>query len=377
MKRLVICCDGTWNTADQEWPTNVTRLALAVAPTGHDGREQRLYYRQGVGTTRWQRVRGGAFGVGLSSNVIDAYRFIVRHYEPGDDLFFFGFSRGAFTARSTAGLVRSAGILRRENVDLVPAAYALYRARNKLPRGIESTLFRRAYSHETRVRFIGVWDTVGALGIPASANPLVGLLNRRWQFHDTQLSSYVDAAFHALAIDEKRGPFRPAIWYQSDSPAAAQQVMEQVWFPGVHSDVGGGYAAHGASDTALMWLADKAREWGLGLRDDAFASEAVEEWLKVLPDPAGRIHESRKGIYRLMRPWARPIGEQKDGHESLAPAALARHALGGYAPANLTSYLARQAQGAPPAPAPPATGEAQVPAARTGADDGTPARPVP
>src|SRR6516165_301666 len=104
-KRLVMCCDGTWNFADQKSPTNVTKVALAIAATDRtDGREQRVFYHSGVGTKRWERLRGGAFGAGLSRNVIDTYRFIVQNYEPGDELFFFGFSRGAFTARSAVGL---------------------------------------------------------------------------------------------------------------------------------------------------------------------------------------------------------------------------------------------------------------------------------
>ena len=118
----------------------------------------------GSDRTDGERIRGGAFGFGLSRDVCDTYRFLVQNYEPGDELFFFGFSRGAFTARSTVGLVRNAGILRPEHVDRVSEAYALYRSRTntKTPRGREATLFRRSYSYEPRIRFVGVWDTVGA-----------------------------------------------------------------------------------------------------------------------------------------------------------------------------------------------------------------------
>ncbi len=106
-KLLVLCCDGTWNIPDQRSPTNITKIALAIAPKDKNGREQRTFYGLGVGAHRWQRIRGGAFGVGLSRDVRDAYRFLVENFEPGDELFFFGFSRGAFTARSTAGFVRN------------------------------------------------------------------------------------------------------------------------------------------------------------------------------------------------------------------------------------------------------------------------------
>src|ERR1700709_315688 len=176
MKRLVICCDGTWNTPDETkggnaCPTNVTKLALAVADEDQGGVSQRLYYHRGVGTSRGERFTGGAFGYGLSRDVRSAYRFIVDTYVPGDELFFFGFSRGAFTARSTAGFLRNVGVLRPENAHRLDEAYALYRDRATGPQDVESELFRRSYSYETssfstRIRFIGVWDTVGALGIP-------------------------------------------------------------------------------------------------------------------------------------------------------------------------------------------------------------------
>jgi uncharacterized protein (DUF2235 family) len=204
-KRLVVCCDGTWNFPDRQCLTNVTKVALAIATVDSKGTEQRTFYHRGIGSNRRERIRGGAFGFGLSRDVCDTYRFLVQNYEPGDELFFFGFSRGAFTARSTVGLVRNAGILRQEHVDRVSEAYALYRSRTKTntPRGREATLFRRSYSYEPRIRFIGVWDTVGALGIPLDGFRLISLLNKRWEFHNTELSTSVDAAYQALAIDEE------------------------------------------------------------------------------------------------------------------------------------------------------------------------------
>ena len=158
MKRIVVCCDGTWNRPDAESPTNVAKMALAVADADGETPQLVLYHR-GVGTGRFDRVRGGAFGWGLSRNVRDCYRFVVEHFEPGDELFFFGFSRGAYTARSTVGLIRNAGILLREHFDRVDAAYSLYRDRGETrrPGGIEATLFRRSFSHDDiAVRFVGV-----------------------------------------------------------------------------------------------------------------------------------------------------------------------------------------------------------------------------
>jgi uncharacterized protein (DUF2235 family) len=335
---LVVCCDGTWNTPDQQKdgvaiPTNVTKLALAVAPTGSDGREQRTFYHRGVGTNRWQHFTGGAFGVGLSQGVKDAYRFLVDAFEPGDELYFFGFSRGAFTARSTAGLVRNSGILRRENVDQIGDAYALYRSRGKAqhPDSVESQLFRKTFSHETRIHFIGVWDTVGALGIPLAG---LGWLNKRWQFHDTTLSSRVDVARQALAIDEQRGPFKPTIWKTQDT---AQQDVKQVWFSGVHCDVGGGYRSTGLSDVTLRWMVSQAARAGLRFSD----GEPV-----VSPDPLAEAGRSRKSFYMLVPAFKRQLGVTDPAHEAAASSAIARlEQLPGYAPANLVTY--RRASTAP------------------------------
>src|SRR3712207_2609356 len=266
--RLVICCDGTWNTPDQAaegrpCPTNVTKAALEVAEKGDGDWVQCVYYLRGVGTARSERIRGGAFGIGLSRNVKEAYRTIVENYDEGDELFFFVFSRGAFTARSTAGFVRNCGVLERQHASRVDEAYELYRDRGAHPRGTESELFRRSYSHEPDITFIGVWDTVGALGIPVRG---LGWLNKRWAFHDTKLSSKVKNAFQALAIDEKRGPFRPTLWEPHDGDVhPADQRLEQVWFSGVHCGVGGGYADTSLSDIALLWMVQRAQEGGLGL----------------------------------------------------------------------------------------------------------------
>jgi uncharacterized protein (DUF2235 family) len=198
-KRLVICCDGTWNVPDQKdgrqtdnalpCPSNVAKMALAVAPRDDDGRDQLVFYGKGVGTGRWDRLRGGAFGWGLSEHILDAYRFLMQHFEPDDEIFLFGFSRGAYTARSTAGFIRNSGILKREHRAKLADAFRLYRRRDEAsqPAEIEATLFRRAFSHETRIKFVGVWDTVGALGIPRGIPwlpvSLLQLVNKPWAFH--------------------------------------------------------------------------------------------------------------------------------------------------------------------------------------------------
>lgn len=359
-KRLIVCCDGTWNTPDQQAPTNVTKLALAVAEAGADGMEQRVYYHRGVGTSRWQRLRGGAFGMGLSRNVRDCYRFLIQNYAPGDQLFLLGFSRGAFTARSLAGLVRNSGLLRPEHIDRVGQAYALYRDRGTAthPRGIEATLFRRTYSYESGIRFIGVWDTVGALGIPITFMGLLNPINRRYRFHDTALSTTVQRAHQALAIDERRGPFAPTMWVQQ--PDAVGQILEQVWFAGVHTDVGGGQRDPGLADIALLWMVDRAADAGVAFDPGYFSAAAPADAAQreaarrtgayVAPDPALLPHDSFTGLYRLLPAHVRRPGREQgtDGAGAKATgsrqsvASSARDLLNdgrGYAPAALVEFL--------------------------------------
>jgi uncharacterized protein (DUF2235 family) len=346
-KRLVICCDGTWNTpdeTDQGAPvsTNVTKLALAIA--GHDsaGIEQQMFYSKGVGTGRFDHWIGGGLGVGLSQRIKDAYMFVVDNYDAGDELFLFGFSRGAYTARSLAGFVRNAGILKRQYAGRLDAAYELYRDRSNAtnPRSIEARLFRTTFAHETRIRCIGVWDTVGALGIPDL--PLPAAIRDRWKFHDVTLSTWVDNAFHALALDERRKPFEPTLWDQADD-APTTQVLEQVWFAGVHSNVGGGYRDAGLSDIALLWMMDKAKGCGLAL-DEGIVRATAE------PCATGALGRSMTRGYALLgaRPRAlpeirvRPDGFPMKTYEAVASTAKQRWLEDTrYRPPNLGTYLAR------------------------------------
>ncbi len=331
-KRIVVCCDGTWNVPDQPSPSNVTKVALTVALQDPAGVEQRVYYDKGVGTGRLDHLLGGAFGVGLSKNVQEAYRFLIANYDPGDELFFFGFSRGAYTVRSTFGLVRNSGLLKREYADKVRDAYQLYRRRDDAshPDAAESELFRKSFSHEPRAQFIGVWDTVGSLGIPLEG-PL-GIFNRAWRFHDLRLSRWVDNAYQALAIDEKRKPFKPAVWEQH--PQAAGQVLEQVWFAGVHSNVGGGYRNTGLSDIALLWMVGKAERCGLAF--DRARLDAM-----VRPDPLGKLENSQTWFYKMLGgDFIRSIGGK--ANESAASTAQDRQndPPSNYRPENLREYLA-------------------------------------
>jgi uncharacterized protein (DUF2235 family) len=320
-KRLIVFCDGTWNGADQPALTNVCKLREAV----EESDRQVVHYEAGVGTKRWERIRGGAFGIGLSRNVQHCYEFLVEHYAPGDELFLFGFSRGAFTARSLAGLVRNSGILRHEHRGKVKDAYRLYRSRKPGDRPSEdaAVAFRARHSHpDAQIAFIGVWDTVGALGIPIDGfRP--PLLSKRWTFHDTTLSGSVLNAYHAISIDERRGAFAPTLWVKKVKDGVVEEPPErqtvcQVWFAGVHSDVGGGYPDCALAEVPLRWMADRARDCGLVLRPDRLvrcgepvAAGKRRNGTEIAPDACGPKHDSMTRFYRVLGPLDRRLGTRE------------------------------------------------------------------
>ncbi len=307
MKRIAIFCDGTWNRHDAVNPTNVVRMAQAVKHTADDGRKQQVFYVLGVGAGRGSnavartldRIAGGALGWGLIENIEDAYRALVFCYEPGDEIFIFGFSRGAYTARSLAGLLRSCGIPPRENVGRIGEAIQRYRSRSKdtKPDDPASFAWRRDFAPYTAtsqlewnwrqktnpglcvnltIKYLGVWDTVGALGVPGywAAAPL---FNKKHQFHDADLSRTVLSARHAVAIDEQRRTFPPALWSDKldrmnraalgldeetslDPDTREDWPYRQEWFPGDHGSVGGGGDRLGLSAFTFDWVAEGAQK---------------------------------------------------------------------------------------------------------------------
>ena len=294
MKRIAIFADGTWNSPEEGGPTNVLRMARAVKPVANNA-EQVAFYDWGVGTDR-KKLAGGITGAGIDKNIMDCYRFMVHNYKKGDKLFFFGFSRGAYTVRSLAGFIRNCGLLKREHAEQIPAAYRLYRKRTKksYPDAAEPIKFRKKYAvgNITPIEFVGVWDTVGALGIPV---PFWGTLNEQaFLFHDTEPSKIVQHARHAVSIDENRKDFEPTIWKDKSNC----DVM-QVWFAGVHSDVGGGYVERGLGDCASRWMLKEAAKFGI-----KFESHFVGA---VKPNPRDKIHNEHKGIYRARKATSRSI----------------------------------------------------------------------
>lgn len=304
-KKIIICADGTWNTENDTdsghpSPTNVAKVAHALLPLDANQVPQVAFTIDGVGTSFGTILRGGAIGRGLAANVVKGYRFLCTNYEPGDQLYFFGFSRGAFTVRSLAGLVRNSGILRRGQEKFEEEALKLYRDYDEdtKPDGPKSIAFRQAHSHEPMIDFIGVWDTVGSLGIPGLGGRFRLLDGLDWQFHDLTLSKIVRRAHHALAIHEHRVDFVPTLWEQSaDAPAG--QILEQVWFSGVHSDAGGGYAIiqedkGRLSDVTLGWMIEKAKAAGLEFDESVLTSSYDYE-----PNALAEGHDSFKGFFGI------------------------------------------------------------------------------
>jgi uncharacterized protein (DUF2235 family) len=340
MKRIVICADGTWNERDQmdeatnkRHPTNVTKVARAVVSRTSEvpAVDQVVYYHNGIGTSGWSdKYSGGALGEGIETNIRDLYRFILYNYAPGDDLFFFGFSRGAFTVRTLAGFMNKVGLIQKDDDYWIPEIYGCYQNRNEPGSPEWQSAFRLVKNIRAcpPIKFVGVWDTVGALGAPG----LLGqILNKnKYQYHDVGLNPWIRNAYQALAIDERRKPFAPDIWKR---PEGWTGTLEQAWFAGVHSNVGGGCAPDGLANEALHWIVEKAE--GLGLQfDNAFLAYYLPCFNSVLQD-------SMSAMYKLFGPHVRSIGDQSSG-EAVHQSAIDRMNLPScaYSPENLRAYLA-------------------------------------
>ena len=264
---------------------------------------------------------------------MDNYRYLVQNYAPGDEIYLFGFSRGSYTVRSLCGLINNCGILKRPDARLIQTAFDHYKKPGPGygPNSAKSRAFRASHSHPNHsIKFVGVWDTVGALGIPFS---FLGLLDREDEFYDTKMGDNILIARHALAIDELRSDFEPTIWHDRE-----HMSLQQVWFAGVHSNIGGSYPADadGAvlSDIPLDWLRREARDAGLQL--EAHMTKALK------PVPTATLHQSRKHIFHSKRPYYRPIDHGRGPvliHRSVKQRWQADAT---YRPKNLVDYLADQ-----------------------------------
>ncbi|KXJ94960.1 hypothetical protein Micbo1qcDRAFT_230335 [Microdochium bolleyi] len=409
-KRLIVCCDGTWQssvTGAKNIPSNVTRLARSIAREGLDKNgqvwQQLVHYDAGIGTgelSKSEKDRQGGFGVGFTGNVISAYNFLVLNYSPGDKVYCFGFSRGAYTARAVAGLVNDIGILKPRDMQDFPDLFALYEdnknshgfRRSKAYRewvtGVKASQNPEQMTGRTRwlkrphesadeasriVEVVGVFDTVGSLGVPRSSYYTVDLALKYfgWRmgatkvgFHNVDLSPYIRYAFHALALDERRGPFEPTLWHLPPKSQACtcashpprknakdlrknwEAVLEgknpteeeldkawkefidremhehingigseyskgmdsqllQVWFPGVHINVGGGnedVLKEKKSDLeqialiSFAWMCEQIKPF-LQL-EEKLEKHAVDDRLRLIVPAVAEINKGKTKAYR-------------------------------------------------------------------------------
>lgn len=333
-KRLIVACDGTWQDSDEADkkgkippPTNITRISRAIKAVSQDGVQQIVNYHSGVGTegTKFSRFLGGTTGKGLSEAVREAYSFLANNYHHGDEVFLLGFSRGAFTARSIGGIIGEVGLLTKKGLSYLPEVYEdLQHARDPdyvphhsdipFPRKPSASDPRYAQELERRgltrldipIKVIGVWDTVGSLGIPRIGFlERVGLQMRQSKatsFYDTKLSACVENAFQALALDELRYSFSPAVW---EKPEGNRTTLRQVWFPGAHSNVGGGYDDQQIGNISLAWMMSQLEPF-LDMRDE-YLFEQDDETARyykktegsVRPWSFGKLYSELTGIYAL------------------------------------------------------------------------------
>ncbi|KAJ5698870.1 hypothetical protein N7462_000875 [Penicillium macrosclerotiorum] len=368
-KRIVVCLDGTWVNSDEGYnrpslsdpnftlqvPSNVTRLYRALQKKGLDGKGQVIYYHSGVGTsgTLSDTIAGGVFGAGVGENIREAYSFIATNYEPGDEIILVGFSRGAFTARSVAGLIIEIGLLTSRGMEYL---YPIFKDiqniqdpeyKDKFPgvpfhdkpfdargyrRRLEEESLTRLYDpdgYRIRVRCVAVWETVFPTPIyPTSSRYLAPLKNKyqislrtskntdsscTWRFYDTSLSNGIEHAFQALALDENRTSFAPAVW---ERPRNVRTDLRQVWFCGAHSNVGGGLPDQELANISMAWMMDQLASIGVAFEDDTIDrlfAESVVYFYDHAADPA--TPDSSR--HRRWTEWALPSIYEE--HEPVRP----------------------------------------------------------
>lgn len=307
MKRLVCSLDGTWNDEGGLRPlTNVAKLHNAILRKDRKGVRQYVRYISGIATAEGLRFAflKGAMGLEVSARIKLGYQFLRDVYEPGDEIYLFGFSRGAFEARSLASFVTLFGIAQSDSDFSFDEAWKLYRQSDH-KRDVDTLAQLSAGCHyPVRIRCVGVWDTVGNIGNPISGS---ARLSRALAFHDMRLHDTIDVALQALSIDEGRGPFRPTLFTLPEGTAlAANQHVEQAWFAGTHADVGGGWPQSELSDIALLWMAERVTAL-TGLAIDVRQLKRSSS-----PNPLGLQHQSATGwifaASRLM-PYVRLVSQ--------------------------------------------------------------------
>lgn len=281
-KNLVIFCDGTGQEGGIGHNTNVYKMYNVIEDRTP---EQIAFYDRGLGTG-WRKVTGNVGGMGISKNIQECYEFIFDNFTADDQIYLFGFSRGATTVRSLSNFIHLFGILPKSRRELIKQAYKIYKIGNKDKRNREAKNFiKKHHTMWTRIKFLGVWDTVAALGIPFKIIDVIvdKIPFFKHKFQDLRLSNSVENANHALAIDDERKTFHPTLW--DNKNLMNYQSMKQVWFCGVHTDVGGGYEKQELSDIPLVWMMHAAVNHGLRI----YQKHKVE----INQDVNGEMHDSR------------------------------------------------------------------------------------
>ncbi|KAF8078667.1 hypothetical protein FPV67DRAFT_1466003, partial [Lyophyllum atratum] len=327
-KRIIICCDGTWqdgvSSEERSSYTNVLRLTRTIH---HEDRRfkpvipQIVFYQSGIGSDRnlYSRYVEGTMGGSLGDKVEEAYAFIAHNYHPGDEIFLFGFSRGAYTARMVAMFIGEIGILSRKDMDHFAGIFIAYQKLGKSDDAEEAKALKlklypwtqhdsrgklRADSGQTKftIKCLGVFDTVGSFGLPeelAYGSPEVRTI---FGFPDKVLGPHVERAYQALALNETRADFSCAKFEQTVAGRERGQTLKQCWFTGSHSDIGGGYPDHDLSDLTLTWMAAQIGDiLSLDIKYLASLLHPVALWGKHKP------HNSATGVFVLARSIERPI----------------------------------------------------------------------
>ena len=309
-KNIVVLCDGTGQEGGTGRNTNVYKLFNMLEDRTS---RQIAFYDPGIGTG-WRKITGNIGGMGISRNIRQCYRFIFENFEAGDQVFLFGFSRGAATVRSLSSFIHYFGILPKSRPKLIKRAYKIYKIRNHEKRKQRADEFVRLHhTMWTRIKFIGCYDTVAALGLPfkIAGAILDGIPGFRHKFHNFTLSESIEHAYQALAIDDERKTFHPVLW---DTDITDYQTMRQVWFAGMHTDVGGGYQEQELSDIPLVWLTHMAVLNGLRI----YPRHKVE----IAEDENGFMHDSRgrwitKLYRRKVRFWPSDREDKPVVHQSV------------------------------------------------------------
>ena len=317
-KNIIIFSDGTGQKGGVGSNTNVYKLFNMIEDRTN---RQIAYYDPGLGTD-WKKITGSLFGRGFSKNILECYRFLFENFEAGDKIYLFGFSRGAATVRSLSAFIHLFGILPKSRPDLIKQAFAIYKKDNR--EGKAEEFINKHHTMWSKIEFVGVWDTVAALGVPIKELSVILERLFSYKFHNFDLSKSVIFARHALSIDDERKTFHPVLWnpinklsekekeecvQEGKEVLDPKEKMKQVWFAGVHTDVGGGYEDDDLSNITLKWMVQEAEAKGLFIytKSEKY-SKKYKALMKNAPKVNGHMHNEQKGrtgkfFKRKQRTW--------------------------------------------------------------------------